>query len=214
MTNEVMTTEVGKKRDPERTRQHILDVAITEFASRGYFGARIDQISELTHVTKRMIYYYFTSKEGLYRAALAEVFGKVIAAESAYSIEGLSPLEALRKIAAVTCNLHEDAPEWARLVSSENMGEASMIVDTGITAIERPVIGLIERVLDEGRQQGLFRQDVDAIDVHFMISSFCFFRINNRFTYRANFGRDLLDPATRDKHQALIGDMVVAYLTS
>jgi hypothetical protein len=52
-----------RQRDPERTRQEILDVALSEFARNGYAGARVDEIAARTRTTKRMLYYYFTSKD-------------------------------------------------------------------------------------------------------------------------------------------------------
>ena len=59
---------VGK--NPERTRANIIDVATAEFAERGLSGARVDRIAERTQTSKRMLYYYFGDKEGLYRAVL------------------------------------------------------------------------------------------------------------------------------------------------
>ena len=56
--------------DPDRTMANILQVATAEFADKGLAGARIDEIAALTSTSKRMIYYYFGSKEGLYVAVL------------------------------------------------------------------------------------------------------------------------------------------------
>ncbi|WP_338144857.1 helix-turn-helix domain-containing protein [Cryobacterium glaciale] len=58
----------GRRRDAERTRDNILQVATVEFAASGFAVARVDRIAELTRTTKRMIYYYFDSKEDLYRS--------------------------------------------------------------------------------------------------------------------------------------------------
>ena len=76
-----------------------------------------------------------------------------------------------------------------------------------------PVAGLISQILDAGRASGDFVTDADAVDVHMMISSFCFFRIANQYTFGALFGRDLTAPEHRSRHRAMIGEMVVAYLT-
>ena len=46
-----------------------------------------------------------------------------------------------------------------------------------------------------------------------LISSFCVFRIANRYTFRALFGRDLTDQARRAAQRQMLGDLVVAYLT-
>ena len=55
----------GRTNDPARTMAGILDVATKEFAEKGLSGGRIDEIAAATQTSKRMIYYYFGSKEGL-----------------------------------------------------------------------------------------------------------------------------------------------------
>src|ERR1041384_7329404 len=60
----------GRTNDPERTQANILEVAEAEFGEKGLAGARIDEIAEATKTSKRMIYYYFGSKEGLYLAEI------------------------------------------------------------------------------------------------------------------------------------------------
>ena len=64
--------------DPEGTRQNIIEVATTEFAGKGLSGARVDDIAAKTRTSKRMIYYYFTDKEGLYIATLEEAYLSLI----------------------------------------------------------------------------------------------------------------------------------------
>ncbi len=67
--------------DPERTRRDILEVAMAEFASEGYSGARVDAIAARTRTSKRMIYYYFGGKEQLYLAVLEEAYRSIRALE-------------------------------------------------------------------------------------------------------------------------------------
>ncbi|WP_152360951.1 TetR/AcrR family transcriptional regulator [Microlunatus speluncae] len=57
-----------RQRDPERTRQQILDAGLAEFAAKGYAGARVGDIAERAGVNKQLISYYFGGKDGLYRA--------------------------------------------------------------------------------------------------------------------------------------------------
>ena len=52
----------------------ILEVATREFAAHGLAGARIEKIQQQTRTSKRMIYYHFGSKEGLYRAVIERAF--------------------------------------------------------------------------------------------------------------------------------------------
>ncbi|GIE89004.1 TetR/AcrR family transcriptional regulator [Actinoplanes regularis] len=61
-------TPQERQRDPERTRQRILDAAAAEFAEHGYAGARTRGIATRAGVNQQLVSYYFGGKEGLYRA--------------------------------------------------------------------------------------------------------------------------------------------------
>src|SRR3954451_15135864 len=67
-------TSEERRRDAERTKAEILEVARREFARQGYAGARVDEIAALMRTTKRMIYYYFGGKENLYIAVLEKAY--------------------------------------------------------------------------------------------------------------------------------------------
>src|SRR3954471_15944085 len=70
-----------RRRDAERTREEILEVAAREFADRGFAGGRVDEIAAQTRTTKRMIYYYYGSKEQLFVAVLERAHTEIRAAE-------------------------------------------------------------------------------------------------------------------------------------
>jgi TetR/AcrR family transcriptional regulator len=57
-----------RKRDPERTRERLLEAALVEFGEHGYAGARISAIAKRAGVNQQLISYYFDGKEGLFRA--------------------------------------------------------------------------------------------------------------------------------------------------
>src|SRR6202040_1527715 len=64
--------QMARNRDLNRTRERIMAAAQKEFAASGFAGARTDAIARRARVNERMIFYCFDSKEGLYRAVLAE----------------------------------------------------------------------------------------------------------------------------------------------
>ncbi|HWD96476.1 MAG TPA: TetR family transcriptional regulator [Acidimicrobiales bacterium] len=203
-----------RQRDRARTKSDILTVATQEFAEKGYLGARVDDIATLTRTTKRMIYYYYESKEGLYRAALQHAYEQIVVPVERYGIEGLAPMEAIRQVAKVTFDLHDGYPYFARLISLENMNRGRFIGgDAGIEVLPRPIIPLLRSLLKRGRAEGTVKREIDAWDVHMFISSLCFFRVNNRFTFEANFGRDLMAPRLRTRYRNMVGDAVVALLS-
>jgi len=203
-----------RRRDADRTKAEILEVAGREFARQGYAGARVDEIAALMRTTKRMIYYYFGGKENLYIAVLEKAYAEVRAAESAIDVEHLAPVEAIRTLAELTFDHHDAHQDFIKLVSIENIHRAEHLRRSeALVNLGAPVTDLISRILDAGRAGGDFVTSADAIDVHMMISSFCFFRISNQHTFGTLFGRDLTAPEHRARHRTMVGEMTVAYLT-
>jgi AcrR family transcriptional regulator len=205
----------ARQHDAERTRNEILEVAINEFSAQGFAGARVDEIAAQTRTTKRMIYYYFGSKEQLYIAALERAYATIRTLERSIDVEHLGPVAAVRRLAEVTFDHHEAHPDFIRLVSIENIHNAEhMAKSERLANLNLTVIDLIDGILERGRLEGVFRRDVDAIDVHMMISAFCVFRIANRHTFGSLFGRDLIAADRRDHYRRMLSDMVVEYLSA
>jgi AcrR family transcriptional regulator len=208
------TDAPGRRRDAARTRQEILDVATREFADRGYAGARVDEIAAQMRTTKRMIYYYFGGKEQLYVAVLERAYATAREAERAVDVDHLDPVAAIRRLTELTFDHHESHPDFIRLVSIENIHHAEhMARSERLQNLNFPAIERIARILERGRADGVFRRDADPVDLHAMISAFCVFRVANRHTFGTLFGRDLLDPDSRERLRRMLGDMVVDYLT-
>lgn len=204
----------GRQRDAARTRAEILEIATEEFARLGYTGARIDEIAARIRTTKRMIYYYFGGKEQLFTAVLERAYAVIRQQEQTLDVGHLDPAAAIRRLAELTFDHHEAHPDFIRLVSIENIHEAEHITASEtIGALNSPAIEVIGRILAEGREQGVFTAEVDAVDLHAMISSFCFFRVANRHTFGALFGRDLLAADHREHYRTMLGDLVLRYLT-
>jgi AcrR family transcriptional regulator len=203
-----------RQRDAVRTKREILEVATREFAERGYAGARVDEIAAQTRTTKRMIYYYFGGKEQLYVAVLEAAYSRIRSAEREAEVDHLEPRAAIRRLAELTFDHHEANPEFIRLVSIENVHRGEHVAKfSSFAHLNSPAIELIGGILERGRAEGIFRRDVDAVDVHMLISSFCVFRVANRHTFGTIFDRDLLDPDRREHYRAMLGDVVVDYLT-
>ncbi|MDP9866143.1 MULTISPECIES: TetR/AcrR family transcriptional regulator [Streptosporangium] len=57
-----------RRRDPERTRERIIEAARAEFSAKGFAGARVSEIAARAGVNKQLISYYFGGKEGLLKA--------------------------------------------------------------------------------------------------------------------------------------------------
>lgn len=60
--------------DPEGARSRILKAAEEVFAEKGYNGARVAEIADRAGMDKRLIFYYFDTKKGLYSHILEDFF--------------------------------------------------------------------------------------------------------------------------------------------
>ena len=202
-----------RKNDPERTRANILDVATEEFAKHGLAGGRVDAIAEKTQTSKRMIYYYFGSKEDLYLAALERSYRQIRTLEADLQLEELPAEEALRVLVSETFDYDEAHPHFIRLVSTENINYAvHMQRSETLRDLNISIIEMLERVVARGIEEGVFLRNADAIDVHMLISAFCFFRVSNRYTFGTIFRRDLSEAKLMARHKQMIADAVISYL--
>jgi AcrR family transcriptional regulator len=202
-------------RHADRTRADLLRVATEVFAQDGYSGARVDEIAERTRTTKRMIYYYFGGKEQLYLAVLEQAYLGIREAESNLVVGDLGPVDAIRRLAELTYDHHTGHPDFIRLVSIENIHHAEFLRKVeSLRTLATPAVTLLDELLERGRTAGVFRTDVDSIDVHMVISSYCVFQVANQHTFRHLFCRDLQDESLRHHHRSMIGDVVVGWLTT
>ena len=174
----------------------------------------MDDIAARTATSKRMIYYYFGGKAQLYAAVLEEMYGGMRDAEAALQTDALPPHEAMRRLVEVTFDHHHAHPEFVRLVVSENIEEARNVqASPTIPARNARVIDTLATLLRRGEQSGVFRRGVDPVDLHMLISGFCFYRVSNRHTLGAIFGRDLRDATIAIRQREMIVNAVLRYLT-
>ncbi|MDB5742361.1 MAG: transcriptional regulator, TetR family [Polaromonas sp.] len=191
----------------------ILDVATIEFSEKGLSGARIDEIAAATRTSKRMIYYYFGSKEGLYLAVLEESYRRMRQIEGQLHLEDLAPEEALRTLVGFTFDHHAGNPAYIRLVMSENMERGSYLAQSKIIQeLNVPAIKAIRLLYERGIASGAFRRGLDAIDIHASISALTFFNVSNQHTFGLIFKRDTQTPEAVATRRANVIDMVLRYV--
>ena len=199
--------------DPERTMAGIMEVATAEFAAKGLAGARIDAIADATHTSKRMIYYYFGSKEGLYLAVLEESYRRMRQIEADLHLSDLPPEEALAKLVGFTFDRHHSNQDFIRLVMSENMQRGKYLTQSKvIQGLNVSVIQSIQDLYERGVLQGVFRPGLDPTDIHESISALAFFNVSNRYTFDLIFKRDGHLPPTLASRRANVIDMVFRFV--
>ena len=199
--------------DPARTMAGILEVATTEFANKGLSGARIDEIAAATKTSKRMIYYYFGSKEGLYLAVLEESYRRMREIEAEQHLEDLAPEAALRRLVEFTFDHHHDNPDYIRLVMTENMERGAYLAQSkSIQELNVPAIQAIRQLYDRGVAEGTFRPGLDPIDIHASISALTFFNVSNQHTFGLIFKNATPSAEAIATRRSNIVDMIVRFV--
>jgi AcrR family transcriptional regulator len=182
----------ASSRDPERTMRDIVAVATEEFSEKGLAGARIDAIADAMQTSKRMIYYYFGSKEGLYLHVLEEWYKKVRSKEAALNLQDLPPEQALQTLVRFTVENHFANPGFVRMVMNENIHHAAFLAQSkSAQRINRPAIETLRQIYDRGVVQGVFRKGLDPLQLHLSISALSFFNVSNRATLALIFKHDI-----------------------
>ncbi|MFD2078085.1 DNA-binding transcriptional regulator, AcrR family [Actinopolymorpha cephalotaxi] len=145
-----------RQRDPERTRERILDAALAEFAAKGYAGARVNEIADRAGVNKQLISYYFGGKAGLYDALLGrwqEIEEEIIGGQGEQSLAELTSGYVARR---------PQERDFARLLAWEGLSVAADEAET-TRATEHRTTRMPAAVaeIERRRQAGELAADID-----------------------------------------------------
>jgi AcrR family transcriptional regulator len=204
-----------RARDPEGTRARILEAATWEFARSGLGGARVDRIAERAGANKRMLYYYFGDKDGLFLAVLEHAYEGIRAAELELHLLDAPPVEGVRRLVEFTWRYYLAHPEFLTLLNSENLHRARHLKHSkNIRATNSPLIATLAEILRRGAAEGTFRSGVDALQLYVSIAGLAYFYLSNNHTLSQVFDRDLAAPAAREERLAHMIALVAGFLTN
>ena len=190
-------------------RRALLDAGKTEFANYGYDGARLERIAAKVGCAKRMLYYYFGNKKDVYLAVIEQSYSDIRESEEMLNLDAMAPLQALHALAQKSFEYHEQNLEFTRLVLQENFQGGEMLGQISKTdLLRKAALEPVERILERGAKQGVFRSGISAVDVHYLISALSSFRVDHAATWRSLLEVDLLGDSLRERHLQLLLDQL------
>jgi AcrR family transcriptional regulator len=202
-----------RQRDADRSQQAILAAARDEFAEHGLGGARVDRIAERAGLDKRLLYYYFDSKDALFLAVLEDTYRGIREAERKLHLTDLPPAEAVRKLTEFTWNYYLEHPEFLTLLNSANLHRARHLQGSKrARELNSPLIETLGQVLERGRAAGVFRGGIDPMQLYITIAALSYFYLGNNHTLSAIFGRNLMAPKARTERLSHMCDVVLGYV--
>ncbi len=142
-------------RNSETTRNSILDAAEAEFAVSGLTAARTEAIAAQTGVTKAMIYYYFQSKEELYRAVLDRSLAGMLKLQGQLQLDQLSPDIALIRLLTKMLDCMSENPRIGSILALEAIQNKGKYYPKQLGNL---LYGTLIQILEQGMSTGVFRQ--------------------------------------------------------
>jgi TetR/AcrR family transcriptional regulator len=198
-----------------KTREMILDGALTEFSEKGFDGARIDEIALRAGVNKNLLYHHYGSKDGLFTALLERTYDTIRRRQNDLQLRGMDPVEGMRKLVVFTGRIWVQFPEFLRLLQSENLnGGRHVRASREIQQMYNPLLETINELLERGTRLGVFRKNVDPIDLYISISALTAHYISNHHTFEALFGQRLMAPQRIKQRLEHAAEMVERYLVA
>jgi AcrR family transcriptional regulator len=202
-----------KPKAPEANRARIVAAAIQEFASRGFKGASMDAIAARTHTTRAMINYYFGNKEKVYLEVLEHVYAEIRRAESLLDLDHLTPVDAIRRIVEFTFHYYVEHEEFVRLVVAENQAKGRHFKKSkAMRSLNRPIIDTLAGVIARGQADGVFRDNVEPVEVHMAIAALGMFNVTNQYTFGAIFQREMGAKGDVRRRREMVTEVILGYL--
>lgn len=202
------------KRDAAKTRARILKVAVAEFASKGYSGARTQTIATRAKTNIRMLYHYYGSKDALYVEVLEHVLADLRRQELQLDLDDAAPLDGILQVFAFMDAHFASRPELRSLLAYENLNRARHLKrSTAIRDRASPLIALLDGLLRRGEASGEVRAGLDALQVYIAMVSLAYYCRAHAHTLSRIFDTDLLQPAWQGSYHGQTRRMLTSFLT-
>ena len=213
MPQTAAATRPVSRESSRKTREMILDGALIEFSEKGFDGARIDEIALRAGVNKNLLYHHYGSKDGLFTALLERTYDAIRRRQKDLQLRGMDPVEGMRRLVIFTGRIWVQFPEFLRLLQSENLNGGRHVRASGeIQRMYDPLLETIRELLERGTHRGVFRENLDPVDLYISISALTAHYITNHHTFEALFGQRLLAPARVKQRLEHAADMVERFL--
>jgi TetR/AcrR family transcriptional regulator len=201
------------KRDPVLSKRLILSAAQDEFTKYGLNGARIDRIARLAGAGKNLIYHYFGNKERLYLTVLESIYRQMRQEQDDLAVRDLPPVEGMRKLVTGTFDHFARTPALIRLMSIENIHFAKYLrKSTSVKPLYGPLLETIRVLLAKGQKAGVFRKDVDPVDLYISMSGLPYFYLSNQHSLSWIFDQPFGDAKRLQQRRKHVVDVILGYL--
>ncbi|PVM81125.1 TetR family transcriptional regulator [Caulobacter radicis] len=192
-----------------------MSAALKEFSQAGFAGARIERIVKAAKCNIRMLYHYFGDKKGLYVAVLEAAYEDLRNREAELKIDFEKPLDGFLELQRFTFEYFEKNPRFEGLLRNENLMQGKFVAQSRkVTETAFPLRRTIERLIESGQEQGLFRDNLDPIQIYVTIAAMSRFHLANGWSLSVTLDTDMSTAEWRRARLQHALDVLEGYLTA
>lgn len=206
-TAEINVNKTVGGRRSDLTKQKILQAAEEEFAEKGLYGTRVDEIATRAGVNKRMMYVYFGNKEDLYSMILKIVYSRL--SEYEQSIKGINAIEIL---ILKYFNFLAENPNFVKLTLWENLNDAKYFKSSGAAEAVKSMIATFADVLSEKKKDGIIGEETDCMRLAETMNAMCLSAYSDMYNMSCLLEKDLTTEAEIKKQAEYICRIITAYV--
>jgi AcrR family transcriptional regulator len=170
----------------DESRLRILNAATAIFAEKGLDGARVDEIAAAAKINKRMLYHYYGNKEDLYVEVLRANLKKVGSLSFTDYDPEADPRENIRKLITKYFYFLADNETVVRLHNWEALNRGSYVAPL-LAEFKNNYEDILDELLKKGLDQGLFKPDMDVVQVLLSIDALCMIYFSHNQTFRLHW---------------------------
>ncbi|MCQ2412121.1 MAG: TetR family transcriptional regulator [Sphaerochaetaceae bacterium] len=197
----------------EKTKAKILSIAEEEFSAMGYYGARIDAISEKAGVNKALIYKYFNSKEELYKTVLFSVYDRFSFEESELlAIQDMDYKEKIRRYVEMEFRYCFDNPNYVRMLMWENLNFAKYFKERELRNSKDTILQGVEGIVKAAHEKGTLDQHVDATQFLLTLYGLCFSYFTNMNTLSETIGINMHDREEMERRIEIVSNLLITFV--
>ena len=201
-----------KERNPQKSKAAILLAAENEFAQKGFFGARVDEIATKANINKRMIYAYFGDKEELYSQVLLLSYSKMEEIENQLVKENHQGTQLVKNVISTYFDFLFNNPNFVNILMWENLNKGTYLKRLESSTIERKSIKHFIQTIEQGKKDGVFKENIDSFQVVLSMITTCFANFSNQYTLSKLFHTDLSDKAIIEQRKQHTIQLILSYL--
>ena len=201
------------KRSAAGTKEKIIKAAIVEFSSKGLDGARVDEVAHRSGVNKTLLYQYVGNKDDLFTAALEAAYLSIRERQKEFLARTMEPEAGVRELVHLLMSIWVEHQDYGKLLASENFHGGKHVKRSKLIGeMYGQIVDTLTDLLRRGAAQGVFRKNIDPVDLYISISSLSAYYVAHQHTLNAIFHIDVLQPKRLKQREEHIAEMILRFV--